>query len=172
MFSWPQKLLKSISWNVVERWDKGQRRTCLLLQQNSLKGLYFYLSFFNIARGCHTVGVSCLVSSFLVLFLKSNSFPVLFWIVTLLSFQVTCPSSCVTGLIVFPDSWLCPPVPSSPMCSYSLRLPSSCASVSSYVLIPALILDSWTIAIVTLALCLLSIPPVEWLLFVAFCFSV
>ena len=113
--------------------------------------------------------MSCLVISGFIL--KSNSFLVLFWIVTLLSFQVTCPSSCVTGLIVFPDSWLCPPVPSSPMCSYSLRLPSSCASVSSYVVIPALILEYCTIAIVILASCLLSIPLVEWLLFVAFCFS-
>ena len=104
--------------------------------------------------------MSCLVISGFIL--KSNSFPVLFWIVTLLSFQVTCPSSCVTGLIVFPDSWLCPPVPSSPMCSYSLRLPSSCASVSSYVFIPALILEYWTIAIVTLASCLLSIPQVVY----------
>ena len=60
---------------------------------------------------CHTGNVKlsfCPVSLF-VLWL-----PVLFWKLTLLSFQVPCPSSCVTSLIVFPDSWLCPPVPHFP----------------------------------------------------------
>ena len=114
---------------------------------------------------CHTVVRSCLVLCFLSrhfwFILKSNSFPVLFWIVTLLSFQVTCPSSCVTGLIVSPDSWLCPPVPSSPMCSYSLRLPLSCASVSSFVAIPARVLDTRAIAIVLLSLVLIVFPQLS-----------
>ena len=35
---------------------------------------------------------------------------VLFWKVTLLLFQVTCPSSCVIRQTAFPVSWLCPPV--------------------------------------------------------------
>ena len=62
--------------------------------------------------------------------------PVLFWKVTLLSFQVTCSSSCVTGLIVSPDSWLCPPVPHYPHVSYSLCLPLSCARVFSCSWVP------------------------------------
>ena len=33
-----------------------------------------------------------------------SSFPVLFWKLTSLSFQVPCPSSCVKCVIVFPDS--------------------------------------------------------------------
>ena len=44
-------------------------------------------------------GEVCLVLGFL-----SLNFLFYFEILTLLSFQVTCPSSCVTGLIVFPDS--------------------------------------------------------------------
>ena len=66
---------------------------------------------------CHDLrSVSCLVSSFPVLFWKITNFP--------LSFQVTCPSSCVKCLIVFPDSHsvsTCSPW--SLVCSNSLRLP-------------------------------------------------
>ena len=73
----------------------------------------------------------CLVQGFL-----SRELPVLFWKVTLLSFQVTCPSSCVTGLIISLDSWLCPPVPHYPNVSYSLCLPLSCARVFRSVMYP------------------------------------
>ena len=55
--------------------------------------------------------------------------PVLFWKVTLLSFQVNCSSSCVIRLIASPDSWLYPPVPLYPHVSYSLCLPLSCSTV-------------------------------------------
>jgi len=41
-----------------------------------------------------------------------------FEIITLLSFKVIYPSSCVTSLIVFPDSQLCPPV-----CTFILASP-------------------------------------------------
>ena len=71
---------------------------------------------------CHDLCFdSCLVSSFPVFFWKS---------LTSLSFQVPCPSSCVKCLIVFPDSQsvsTCSPW--FLMCSNSLRLPLSCASV-------------------------------------------
>ena len=71
---------------------------------------------FFLTRGkiCHDLrSVSCIVSSF----------PVLFSILTSLSFQVTCPSYCVKCLIVFPDSQsvsTCSPW--SLVCSNSLRL--------------------------------------------------
>ena len=64
---------------------------------------------------------SCLVSSFPVLFWKS---------LTSLSFQVSCPSSCVKCLIIFPDSQsvsTCSPW--FLMWSNSLHLPLSRASV-------------------------------------------
>ena len=63
-----------------------------------------------------------LVSSFPVLFWKITNFPLLF--------QVSCPSSHVKCLIVFPDSQsvsTCSPW--SLVCSNSLRLPVSCASM-------------------------------------------
>ena len=66
--------------------------------------------------------MSCLVISCFIL--KITNFP--------LSFQVSCPSSRVKHLIVFPDSQsvsTCSPW--SLMCSNSLRLPVSCASMLS-----------------------------------------
>ena len=72
---------------------------------------------------CHTV-VRVVLFWVFVLWL-----PVLFWKVTLLSFQVTCSSSCVIRLIASPDSWLYPPVPLYPHVSYSLCLPLSCSTV-------------------------------------------
>ena len=66
--------------------------------------------------------VSCFVLSFPVLFWKITNFP--------LSFQVTCPSSRVKCLIVFPDSQsvsTCSPW--SLVCSNSLRLLLSSASM-------------------------------------------
>ena len=59
-----------------------------------------------------------------VLGFSSCELPVLFWKVTFLSFQVTCPSSCVTGLAspLIPDCFhLCHPF----SCVYSPCLPLS-----------------------------------------------
>ena len=66
----------------------------------------------------------CLVLGFL-----SRKFPVLLWKVTLLSFQVTCPSSCVTGLTspLIPNCFHLFPI--YPNVSYSPRFPLSCARV-------------------------------------------
>ena len=68
---------------------------------------------------CHDL---CLSRHFLLYFEKVTNFPLLF--------QVTCPSSRVRCLIVFPDSQVFPPVPIGPSCAQivcvSLSLSPEC----------------------------------------------
>ena len=73
-----------------------------------------HLSFINISQGmCHTM-----VKSFGFQFVLSLHFLFYFEGLTLLSFQVTCSSSCVTSLIVFSDPRVVPPVPHFPPCVF------------------------------------------------------
>ena len=56
------------------------------------------------------------LSSFVLIQVLSRHFVFYFEILSSLSFQVSCPSSCVKCLIVFPDSKVFPPVPHGSTC--------------------------------------------------------
>ena len=99
----PQKNRATSAWEEDLAWNAAHLHTALE-----------YLKYLKRNKAWNKVGKQTTLSHrgevCLVLGFLSHNFLFYFEILTLLSFQVTCPSSCVT------DPWLFPPVPFTFMC--------------------------------------------------------